>query len=166
MARVYNGPMAARRTLLILALLTLAGAAFAGGSVTRDFVAFYGYEGTLFKIADCVTPNPVTRPCFYGSLAFVVAFAWTLSLLRAPAPARGLRWLTLFLVGCVLFALGNLSVELYSFYAAPAGSAIGCSGVVIQNPYATPCFVGSTLFVASLATSLLALRFGRRTQLL
>lgn len=158
--------MAARRILWILALLTLAGAAFAGGSVARDFIAFYGYEGTLFKVADCVTPNPVTRPCFYGSLAFVVAFAWTLSLLRAPDLGRRLRWLTLFLVGCVLFALGNLSLELYHFYAAPVGSAIGCSGKVIQNPYATPCFVGSTLFVSSLAASLLALHFSRRTKLI
>ncbi len=157
--------MAARRTLWILALLTLAGAVFAGGSVTRDFIAFYGYEGTLFKIADCVTPNPVTRPCFYGSLAFVVAFAWTLSLLRSSDLGRGLRWLTIFLVGCVLFALSNLSLELYRFYAAPVGSAIGCSGAVIQNPYATPCFVGSTLFVASLATCLLAFWLSRRTKL-
>ncbi len=155
---------AARRTLWILAGLTLAGAIFAGGSVTRDFVAFYGYEGTLFKIADCVTPNPVTRPCFYGSLAFVAAFAWTLLLLRRPDGRRSLRWLTVFLVGCVLFALSNLTLEMYRFYAAPVGSAIGCSGAVIQNPFATPCFIGSCLFVASLAASLLALRFSRQTQ--
>jgi hypothetical protein len=153
-----------RRTLWILATFTLAGAIFAGSSVVRDFVAFYGYEGTLFKIANCVTPNPVIRPCFYGSLAFIAAFVWTLVILRASDVRRWLRWLTLFLVGAVLFALGNLFVEMYSFYLAPAGAAIGCSGAVIQSPFATPCFIGSTLFVASLITSLVALKFSRRTQ--
>lgn len=58
-------------------IILLTGTLWAWGNTLRDLVRFYGFEGTLFKVADCVIPNPFTQPCLYGAIGFLVAFVWS-----------------------------------------------------------------------------------------
>jgi hypothetical protein len=144
----------------MLSIVLLVGALFAWTTVYNDFARFYNFEGTLWKISDCVVPNPVTTPCFYGAFAFLIAFIWSLRLLRTTDDARrrrslkNLGWL---LLASVLFALGNFTYVLVRFYSSE-GDNRGCSGVATSSPFLTPCFVGSVIFLVAFFTQLLLVR--------
>lgn len=130
----------------------LAGTLFAWFTIITDFLRFYATEGTFFKIADCVYPNPVTTPCFYGGFAFAFALIWAVKLLGADTETlkRGEKHLTWFLVGGNIFAWSNFLNLVYHFYNVPLGQGVSCSGVPAPSPFATPCFYGSVLFLLSL----------------
>ncbi len=137
-----------------LPLCLLLGAGIAGIGIAGDFIRFYHAEGTVFKIKDCVFPNPVTRPCFYGFFAFVSAAIWSFALTRMKDEQRcrkQQKYLQWFLVACVLFAWSNFFLEVFRFYDAKrnAVEAVGCSGLPIHNPLFTTCFAGSVLFLLS-----------------
>jgi hypothetical protein len=139
------------------AFVLLVGTIVAFLSVYDDFLRFYGAEGTIFKIENCIYPNPVLTPCFYGAFAFLAAFIWTLFILKKEenGGTRQEKYLSWFLVGGTLFAWGNFT-KLYLDYMA--GSQIGCSGAPMTIPIQTPCFYGATLFFLSLIISWVILR--------
>ena len=51
-----------------------------------NFIAFYNIEGTIFKIKDCVLPNPIVTPCFWGAVAFIVTLYFSYKLLKKHNP--------------------------------------------------------------------------------
>ena len=137
----------------------LVGTVFAWTTAIVDFLRFYQAEGTLFKINDCLYPNPVTTPCFYGAIAFAIAFAWAIVILKKDGEARStsekhLMWL---LAAGTAFAWTSFGRLAYNFYTALPGQGIGCSGVPTTNPFITPCFFGATLFLIALIVSLVIL---------
>ena len=141
-------------------LTLLIGTVFAWTTAVVDFLRFYQTEGTLFKIADCVYPNPVTTPCFYGAIAFAIALVWAILLLKKEGEVRvrsekHLSWL---LTAGTIFAWSSFGRLAYNFYTALPGQGVGCSGVPTTNPFLTPCFFGSVLFLASLIVALGILR--------
>lgn len=135
------------------------GTVFAWTTAVVDFLRFYQTEGTLFKIADCVYPNPVTTPCFYGAIAFAIALVWAISLLKKEGEARAKseKYLAGLLVAGTVFAWTSFGRLAYNFYTALPGQGIGCSGVPMENPFVTPCFIGSVLFLLALIVSLVIL---------
>lgn len=134
------------------------GTVFAFYTVYNDFVRFYSFEGTIFKIRDCIIPNPVTTACFYGAFAFLIAFIWSLFILRFGELKQKIhqKRLIWFLIAGVLFAWSNFSNELIKFYNAGSKDVIGCSGILTKNPFTTPCFIGASIFLASLIISIIS----------
>lgn len=131
----------------LLTIILLGGSIFAWTTVYHDFVRFFNLYGDLFRIYDCEIPNPVTTPCFYGAIAFVISLI--LVLLK--------KFQTLFylLIFGTLFAVGNFSYEVHKFYST-SGVKTSCSGVVTDNVFTTPCFFGAVIYTLALVTILFA----------
>ena len=135
------------------------GVLFSWYTAVNDFIRFYNTEGTIFKIKDCFFPNPVTTACFYGAIAFLVAFIWSVYILKNKDAVKKefhqtrLSWL---LAAGTIFAWANFANVLYKFYGT--GSNIGCSGVPISSPFLTPCFYGSVIFLVSLIIALIIVK--------
>jgi len=138
----------------------LIGTVFAWTTAVVDFLRFYEAEGTLFKLADCAYPNPVTTPCFYGAIAFAVALVWSIRLLKKEGEVRrkSEKHLMYLLVAGTIFACTSFGSLAYNFYTALPGQGIGCSGVPTVSPFTTPCFFGASLFLLGLIVSLVILR--------
>lgn len=137
---------------LFLVLILLSGVIFAYFSVYTEFVDFYLNEGTLFKLKDCLTPNPVTTACFYGAFGFLIAFVWSLILFKNQATKfSAYIKLTTLLLGCTIFAWYNNYSTLYSFFFESKNSIVGCTGKIITNPFTTPCFIGASIFTLALS---------------
>ncbi len=140
----------------LLTLSLFGGTVFAWYTIWNDFQRFYGNEGTIFKINDCISPNPVTTPCFYGGIAFIIALIWSIILVKKSTEQfhLGLKKLLWLLVASTIFAWGNFSYEVIKFINRGAKPAIGCSGQLVTNPIYTPCFVGAAIFLLSLLIAL------------
>ncbi len=146
-----------KKLYIIQSFFLFVGTVFAWTTIMNDFIRFYGEEGTLFKIADCVYPNPVTTACFYGAIAFLIAFVWSLKILQnidAQKRKKSQIWLVWFLLAGVIFAWTNFSIQIFNFYTALPGEQVSCSGVPTDNPYLTSCFYGSVIFLLSFISSL------------
>jgi len=137
----------------------LVGTFFAWTTAVVDFLRFYQAEGTLFKINDCLYPNPVTTPCFYGAIAFAIALGWAILILKKEGEMRrkSEKYLSWLLIAGTIFAWTSFGRLVYNFYTALPGQGIGCSGVPTANPFTTPCFFGATLFLIALIISLVIL---------
>lgn len=152
-----------KRYLLLQLIILVLGTLFAFYTVYTDFTNFYAYEGTLLKIKDCVVPNPVTTPCFYGAFAFLASLIWSTWIYLAKdvqAKFNNQKKL-LFLLGFgVVFAWSNFSYELYKFLTLEAGAYVGCSSSkgLAHTPFTTPCFYGAVLFLLSFLAGLLAFK--------
>ncbi len=135
----------------------LAGVVVSWTTVVIDFMRFFRAEGTLLKVNDCLFPNPVTTPCFYGAIAFIVAFAWAIWLVgkQDDVRIRSQKFLLVFLSAGTMFAWSNFGILLYNFYTALPGAGVGCSGIPTSNPFMTPCFYGSMLFLLALIISII-----------
>jgi hypothetical protein len=133
--------MRSRLEKLLIGVLGI-GVGFSWVTVFSDFQRFYDIYGTIFRIQNCLVPNPVVTPCFYGAIAFFVSFILLL--------ARKYIYLKYLLIGGTLFAWGNFSYEAYKFYMPSNIEKIGCSGVVVTNLFATPCFYGAVIYLLSL----------------
>lgn len=127
-------------------ILLFVGVLFSTNAVTHIFLRFYNYYGTVFRLRDCVIPNPVTEACFYGALGFLAAFAWSIVVWR-KRNMRQQQYLFWFLIAGTLFAWFNVAKEFVAFYSVRSGPALGCSAVPIVSPWLTPCFTGATLFL-------------------
>ncbi|OHA79334.1 MAG: hypothetical protein A2747_02745 [Candidatus Yonathbacteria bacterium RIFCSPHIGHO2_01_FULL_44_41] len=138
----------------------LGGTVFAWTTALVDFMRFYNAEGTLLKIKDCIYPNPVTTPCFYGAIAFAVAFAWSVALLKKEGEMRrkSEKYLLVLLSAGNVFAWTNFLRLVYDFYTALPGQGVGCSGVPTASPFTTPCFYGSAIFFVALLIALIILK--------
>ncbi|MFC1662730.1 hypothetical protein ACFL04_01010 [Patescibacteria group bacterium] len=148
-----------RNSILIIQMIVLlAGTAFAWFTVYQDFDRFITEEGTIFKVDDCTYPNPVITPCFYGAFAFLVAFIWSAVIYNKSSDhqyssQKKLIWL---LVASVIFAWSVNIYELWKYYSAETDEVIGCSGLLVNNPYTTPCFIGASIFLIALVAGLSA----------
>ncbi len=136
----------------LLALILLAGTIFSWYTVYNDFARFYGVYQTVFRVNNCIIPNPVVTPCFYGAFAFLGAFIWSILILKKseekhPTQYRNLIYL---LIGSNIFAWSNFLLQLLKFLRAGSKPVIGCSGQLMTNPFTTPCFIGSAFFVGAL----------------
>jgi hypothetical protein len=136
-----------------------AGTAFSWSTLVADYRRFFDAGGRVLELSGCAVQNPVTTPCFYGALAFLAAFAWSVAILRfTPEAARrhqtGLGWL---LAAGTVFAWGNFGYEVYRYYgSAKAASAFSCPpGEVAIHPLLAPCFYGALIFLAALVVSVL-----------
>ena len=127
-----------------------AGTVFAWTTVYTDFSRFYKYYGSLTRIQNCVIPNPVTTPCFYGAFAFLIGFIWSVSILKSRLGRRILKQkkLNILLIAGTIFAWSNFAYETIKFYAAKSGAKVSCSGVPTDNIFLTACFFGSLLKIS------------------
>lgn len=126
--------------LLLISLLS--GVIFSWYTVINDFLRFYKIYGTIFRIENCLVPNPVATPCFYGAIAFLVGI--TLLLLK------NYRYLRYLLIGGTVFAWTNFIYEAVKFYTPTNTPKVGCSGIVVTNIFNTPCFYGAVIYLLAL----------------
>lgn len=156
-----------KKWFFIQSLVLLCGTVFAWYTIYIDYRRFYDIEGTIFKIADCRFPNPVTTPCFYGAWAFLIAFIWSVAILRKKDSLLQ-KWhqkfLVWFLVAGTLFAWGNFGWGLYKFIANQGKPVIGCSGQLVGDPFGTPCFYGAVLFLLALISGVVIVLSQRSKQ--
>lgn len=145
-----------KKILYVQVVALLGGTLFAWFTVYNDFMRFYDIEGTVFRVKDCIIPNPVTTPCFWGAWAFLIALLWAIAIVRKTdvmAQTKNQKRLVIFLVAGNIFAWSNAARGIVEFYANKAQPTIGCSGLLVTNPFITPCFFGSSLFLLSLLVS-------------
>ena len=145
-----------KKMYIAQSVLLFIGSVFAGFTVYTDFSRFYNLYGEITKISDCILPNPVITPCFYGAFAFLIAFIWSLFILRFPKERQIInqKRLNILLIASTIFAWSNLSLETFSFYSKKTVTQVSCSGVPATNIFTTACFIGSMLFLGSLIISL------------
>lgn len=145
-----------KKLYIIQSLVLLAGTAFAWFTVVNDILRFIDVEGTFFKIKDCVIPNPVTTACFYGAFAFLIAFVWSLYILNKTDLGQQIKqqarlvWL---LIASTIFAWTNFALEAMKFFKPQPGQVRTCSPDA-ATPWETACFIGSSIFLIALVTSL------------
>lgn len=143
------------KLLKLQSVVLFLGTIFAFYTVYTDFARFYGLEGTLFKVKNCVIPNPVVTPCFYGAFGFLIAFVLSVKILKTidlDKIKKKQRTLLFVLIGCTVFAWGNFFFTLYKYFRALSlnEAFTGCSGVTASHPFVTPCFIGSAIFLIAL----------------
>lgn len=124
------------------------------------FLEFYGNEGTIFKIKNCVIPNPITTPCFWGAIAFFAALLFAIRYLKKENLKfeRNFFYLMIF---SIIFAWVNFGIELRGIKPRPGALITVCKPA--QNPFLSPCFFGSILFTLSFTTSWLIKEKTRKT---
>ena len=142
---------------LLQSIILFIGTVFAWFTVYSDFSRFYNLYGTITRISDCIIPNPIVTPCFYGAFAFLGGFIWSLYILKIPKKKKVSlqKKLSIFLIASTIFAWSNLALEAYNFYLQKTGPKVSCSGVMSDSIFTTACFIGSMLFLASLIASLI-----------
>jgi hypothetical protein len=151
---------------LSLQAVALAAGNYVGWStIFREVNTFCNARGgSLWSLKDftgTATTNPLISPCFWGSIVFLLALAWTINLLmeksakKVKSQLRKMWWL---LLGGTLFALVNNIPIIYKFYTHPIGSVASCSAGVVTNPYLTSCFLGFSAFLLAFVFATLAKR--------
>jgi len=150
------------RLYKLQSLVLFIGTVFAWTTVYTDFARFYKFYGSLTRIQNCVIPNPITTPCFYGAFAFLGAFIWSLYILKFNTDKKIVheKRLLILLIASTIFAWSNLAIEVYNFYLK-SGSKLSCSGVTTNNIFTTACFIGSMIFLGSLIVSLIINKISR-----
>lgn len=146
---------------LQVAVLAL-GTVFSWVTLFIDYRRFFAAGGRVFELSGCAVANPLLTPCFYGALAFLAAFLWSVAVLRSVPEVmtqhqRGLNWL---LTAGTIFAWGNLGYEVYRYsQPQPTVPAFSCpKDEALVHPLMTPCFYGAMIYLAALVVSLLILR--------
>ena len=144
------------KSLLRLQALVIAGGVlFSWGALMGQFGRFYDMYGTFFRFRECVIPNPMATPCFYGAMAFLASFVWA-TFLVINFRAGSQKWLSRLLLFGVVFALSVLSYEFLQYYHLLGGPIISCTPGV--PPWQTPCFVGFLFFVGAFTVSLFVIK--------
>ncbi len=160
------------RTLLKLQVgVLMIGTVFSWTTLVLDYRRFFASGGSAYELSGCIVANPITTPCFYGALAFLLALLWALLIFRSEPAAlikkqrvksqRGLQFL---LAAGTIFAWGNFAYEAYRFLQSKSiSSEFGCpAGDLVVNPLMTPCFYGALIFLTALVVSLLITRKNRK----
>src|SRR3989338_755876 len=133
-------------------IILAGGVFFSWFALSNQFAIFWHEYGTFFRFSDCVIPNPLITPCFYGSLAFLGAFVWSLLLIGKHNEASQ-KWLRNFLLFGVFFALFVLGYETLQYYKMLSLSVPQVSCAPGVPPFQTPCFIGLLFFVAGVFAS-------------
>lgn len=148
------------KTQLFVAIF---GTIFAYTSVFFDFLRFYNIENTIFKVKDCVIPNPVLTPCFWGAFAFLLSIFISFKLIK-NYQTKTQKGFIIYLLGCNAFAWSNFALEINKFLQAGGKQYIGCSGQTVSNPFLTPCFGGSFIFLLLIIVAIITLNTSRKEQ--
>lgn len=137
-----------RKFFVIQSLILFGGVLFAWTTVVSDFLRFSNNLGV----------NPLTTPCFYGAIGFLIAYFYSLFILFAePEKQRKhQKYLVIFLVAGTIFGWGNFTLEFCKFYFFK--NPTSCSGLIVATPFVTPCFYGSVLYLASLVSAIIVKR--------
>jgi hypothetical protein len=150
-----------KKTLLYLqAIILIGGSVFAWITVFGDFVRFFSNNGLLMPLYG-YSPNPLTTPCFYGAIVFLVALIWSILILLAADRSKNVKsqkhlmWL---LFSGTIFAWGNFAYQMYKYYTPHTGIYIGCSGIPLKHPIYTPCFTGAVVFLIAFILSFISFR--------
>lgn len=138
-----------KRLSYILSVLLAGGVIVSWVAVYRLFAQFWPVYGNIFRFRDCAFPNPLATPCFYGAVAFLIAFIWSLTLLKNPSLKSAVRLKGLLIFGTV-FALSVLIYEVFDYYKIFSGPIASCAPGV--PPLETPCFYGLIFFATSAIT--------------
>lgn len=146
-----------KKFFCLQSLVLLFGTIFAWYTVVGDFIKYFRVEDSLFKFQNCLAPNPLSTACFYGALAFLAAFAWSVMILKMPEEKQisQQKKLIILLIAGTIFAWGNFSYGMIKFLNANNRPVTGCSGNIVVNPFNTPCFYGALFFSAGLIVSLI-----------
>jgi len=150
---------AVRVPVICLIGFLAAGTVIAWSTVALAFIRFYRAEGTLLKVTNCRFPNPITTPCFYGAIAFVVALLWAASLASgAKRLVRGYEGLWWLLLASTIFGWSNVGYEFWRWNQSPTGFIVSCTTESISSPLQSPCLYGSIMFLGAWITVGLMLR--------
>lgn len=115
-----------RRVLPLVFLLV--GTLIAWSTVTTGFIRFYRAEGTILKFMNCVVPNPLTTPCFYGAVAFLIALVWAVHLAsHGTSIGRGYERLWWLLLASTIFGWSNVAYEFWTWSQSPTRTIVSCS---------------------------------------
>lgn len=129
-------------------------------SESNGFGALLSFSGTTEK-------NPLLTPCFWGSIAFLISFAWTLSIIAEKNQSNkqtSHKKLVILLAGGTLFALVNNLPIFYKYLTQPTGVVLSCSVDKITNPWLTSCFLGFSAFALAFMASFIAQKTFLRTK--
>ena len=126
----------------VLFIALLSGVGFSWFTVISDFIRFQKIYGTMFKVAGCSVPNPVTAPCFYGAIAFLISLVLLIQ--------KKYSYLKYLLIGGTIFAWTNFIYEAIKFYLPSNTSKVGCSGIIVESIFRTPCFYGAVIYLICL----------------
>ena len=154
-------PEQGRSWALAVIVSLVIGALIAWSTSVIALTRFYGSEGTLLRFDNIGIPHPVTTPCFWGAVGFLVALAWSGSLytrVRRANPVGGYRLLGLFLVGCVLFGGSVVGYEWWRLTHSDTGSIIGCLAAPMTSIFQSPCLYGTSMYLAALVSAYLVVR--------
>lgn len=137
-----------KKLFLLQSILLLSGTLFAWSTVTNDYFKFLAHQAQ----------NPLTTPCFYGAIGFLLAYFYSLYIyfLNGPKQKKHQKYLMIALIGGTLFGWGNFTIELCRFYIFK--NPTSCSGGYASTPFLTPCFFGSVLYLLSLISSIVTLK--------
>lgn len=120
-----------RTTILGLGIIS------AWSALVAQFVRFYG--------GAYLATNPYLTPCLYGSLAFLVALAWSAYLILYPN-LNSEKWLQRLLIFGVVFAALVVTYDCLDYlHLFSFGVPIVCTPGV--NSIYTPCFRGLIFFL-------------------
>ncbi len=146
----------ARGLVALQTVFLLVGSMFAWSKLVPQVTTFYATYHTFFHFVGCTVPNPLKTACLYGSLGFIVALVWSLSVYQTTTYLREKR-LSIFLLCCSVFAATVVAYEVLIYYKVIAG-AISVSCTPGLSPLASPCFTGMIFFILAYITSLVATR--------
>ena len=138
------------------ATLLTGGTIFAWYTVFGDFDRFFSANGKIFQFSGCQFPNPLATPCFYGSIAFVIALALAFQIFANPV-FKTQKYLSILLFSGTIFAWSMVAKEFYKFSQIKSGAYIGCTGLSASSPIHTPCFTGASIFLVAFLLSLIIL---------
>ena len=139
-------------TPILQLIILLGGMIFAWTTVIKEFINFYASEGTIFKVVDCVYRNPVTTPCFYGAVGFIVIIVWGLSIWRQTEQVKKIKqrlYHTWFLLGGTLFAWSVVTKEWWQIKQAAGVPVVGCSGLM-TSIFDSTCLYGAMFYTLAL----------------
>ncbi len=136
-----------RITQYTLLAVLLGGTLFSWYHTALLFKKFFVYHDSLLQVTNCIVPNPIATPCFYGAVAFFGALVWA-GLITYGVFPTSFVWLRRFLVFGILFAATVLVYEGMEFYQVIAPTvSVSCSPGT--HPLSTPCFGGLLFFSAA-----------------
>lgn len=133
-----------RKFFLAQLLILLTGVLFAWYTVANDYFRYVNEYGT----------NPLSTPCFYGAIGFLVAYIYSIYIyfLDSKKTKKHQKILVVFLVAGTIFGWSNFILELCQFYIFK--NPTSCSGASTSSPFLTACFYGSVIYLFSLVSSL------------